>query len=692
MESLQNPILDSGKNFSTYKYEPLKDNESIRVLTLTYVAGSKIECTLSQVSLSQQVKPNQALSYVWGSQEKPHAALVRHEVSNEYLGSIPLTQNLRNAIHDLWDADGITSKVFWIDQISINQNDNDEKSHQVSAMSQIYLNAVQVITYVGPCAGLNQAQSLQSKGMELLQKLHKHFEPNYEKIAQFESLSRVMSSRHELPVLSMPTDLGELDAEPVWNWIVSICSGEWATRMWIVQEQVLNPSRNIILCGPKLLDWDQVATVSFLFSLQLLPYKHFADYWISAPLQIFNPWYIPLALHQIWHTRQQAKTAMSTLKPQMNLLAKLTSFNAAQCYDARDRIYALLACSADAVSLQINPDYNVPASEVFQKTTKAMIEQSPNLRILAGVVMQNSIEDPNWPSWSLNVPRQMQHANSFKVQLCKPHPYSSFDHEHAIRPRFNLLHREGLEESNNRPSFAEMIVRGRIVDVSKLANKAWYQGRAALLGYEDQSVFDDFHGLLLYFEKFLRTAGVTLEILAGMCRMVLADPEYELHIPNDPRPPAEQVAYLFWCLLRGWVKNLEILRDALGATEFQINEIIYQLISDVAILLKIQNWTPGDPLSSEEEDFYGYVDRNWVQAGRSLGVTESGRLYTALNEVQQGDLIAVFQCADRLFVLREIGKSQKYKLVGDVFVDGLMNGELYQGVEPNEVDYDIALI
>jgi len=61
-------------------------------------------------------------------------------------------------------------------------------------MSQIYQNVTQVIIYVGPCAGLDEPTSVLSKGTELMKRLYKHFEPNYEKLSQFDSTAKMMSS------------------------------------------------------------------------------------------------------------------------------------------------------------------------------------------------------------------------------------------------------------------------------------------------------------------------------------------------------------------------------------------------------------------------------------------------------------------------------------------------------------------
>ncbi len=107
-----------------YKYEKLHDSETIRTLTLQGICNGIVECTIQQIGLSDG--GYQALSYVWGSEEIPFYAVVT-DGKGENRGQIPLTKNLNDALRDLWNAEELTSKVFWVDQICIDQ-DGEEKA------------------------------------------------------------------------------------------------------------------------------------------------------------------------------------------------------------------------------------------------------------------------------------------------------------------------------------------------------------------------------------------------------------------------------------------------------------------------------------------------------------------------------------------------------------------------------------
>jgi hypothetical protein len=170
-----------GRDLSSYVYKPLQGLNSIRILTLCSISEAGVECTIEQIDVYQSTGTYQALSYVWGSEEKPFRAVVRESKGGKILGSVSLTTNLNSALHDIWNAEELESKVLWIDQICIYQG-GAEKSRQVSLMGQTYNNTVRVITYLGPA--IEGGAGLEQRGFQLLKQLYHHFTPNYEKLAR----------------------------------------------------------------------------------------------------------------------------------------------------------------------------------------------------------------------------------------------------------------------------------------------------------------------------------------------------------------------------------------------------------------------------------------------------------------------------------------------------------------------------
>lgn len=83
----------------------------------------------------------EALSYQWGDVEKKPRAI---SVNGQKLW---ITANLWQALIYLRRVG--QSRTLWIDAICINQNDVDERSHQVAMMAEIYTNASKVVSWLG---------------------------------------------------------------------------------------------------------------------------------------------------------------------------------------------------------------------------------------------------------------------------------------------------------------------------------------------------------------------------------------------------------------------------------------------------------------------------------------------------------------------------------------------------------------
>ena len=264
-----------------YSYEPLRGPDCIRVLHL-HQTKDRIECSIRQINVSDG--GYQALSYVWGSSEKQFQAIVRNECDH-ILGYVPLTANLKDALEDLRNANDLGPKVFWIDQICINQ-ESDEKTHQVAMMGSIYRNAARVITYIGPAKDDEE----EKVAMNLMESLHTHFEANFQTLFEMRSLRNAILRREEFPVVELPKELQEdryrtgLEIKPSadtyvtrgWRRLCEMGYGEWTQRLWMVQEQILNDNA-VMLRGPILLPWDRVAAISLLFEVNLLLFTTIAN-------------------------------------------------------------------------------------------------------------------------------------------------------------------------------------------------------------------------------------------------------------------------------------------------------------------------------------------------------------------------------------------------------------------------------
>jgi hypothetical protein len=126
---------------SSYQYQPLDQTKNeirlLKILPIRRVDGKEydtVECSLFVISLDSSTEYD-ALSYTWGD-----ASNLR-EIS---LDGQPfkVTPNLEDALWHLQSHDRV--KIFWIDALCINQNDDRERSAQVGKMRTIYERAKNV--------------------------------------------------------------------------------------------------------------------------------------------------------------------------------------------------------------------------------------------------------------------------------------------------------------------------------------------------------------------------------------------------------------------------------------------------------------------------------------------------------------------------------------------------------------------
>ena len=135
-------IVPSSKSTSADRlYPPLENPTSgLRLLVVQPGKGSQpIKCTLESTTFLE--KPTYtALSYTWGSPNKTRTIKVdgrKIEIRDNLYYAL---QHIRNPKQPI---------TLWVDAISINQNDVNEKNQQVPLMAFIYSRSVEVVVWLG---------------------------------------------------------------------------------------------------------------------------------------------------------------------------------------------------------------------------------------------------------------------------------------------------------------------------------------------------------------------------------------------------------------------------------------------------------------------------------------------------------------------------------------------------------------
>ncbi|KAF7538178.1 hypothetical protein G7054_g3146 [Neopestalotiopsis clavispora] len=194
-----------------YRYETLGSPDSIRLLLLEPASNKDDDLVGTLVSQTLSAWEDDlnthyaALSYVWGSSTRTNSIKL---LSGQTEHLFALTSNLHMALTDLREEH--RQVWIWADAICIDQDNNEERGHQVKMMGEIYRNAGCTVIWLG---------SLTVNILDI-------FKPGESK-----------------------------EAARLTYAIECLCSDEWFTRGWVFQELVLSHNPRI-QCGKRRIGWN----------------------------------------------------------------------------------------------------------------------------------------------------------------------------------------------------------------------------------------------------------------------------------------------------------------------------------------------------------------------------------------------------------------------------------------------------
>ena len=127
-----------------FQHRPLQTGTTqTRLVRVTSRGSEPIACQLIHVDLNGRPR-YRALSYQWG----PKKSLHRISVDGK---PFEIQDNLYRFLSIYQQHEALSNPSdLWIDQISIDQNNDSEKSWQVQMMGHTYQNACEVISWLGP--------------------------------------------------------------------------------------------------------------------------------------------------------------------------------------------------------------------------------------------------------------------------------------------------------------------------------------------------------------------------------------------------------------------------------------------------------------------------------------------------------------------------------------------------------------
>ncbi|KAM0168684.1 hypothetical protein ACHAPF_010749 [Botrytis cinerea] len=303
----------------SYSTNPL-DSDSIRLLGLMPDKDltSPIHCRLHNYSLRESDRGfhlYEALSYVWGSPDKPNFVFI-----NEY--SLPVTANLHTALLHLRDRN--FERIIWVDSICINQEDNTEKSHQIQLMAKIFGLANRIIVYLGEAAD-DSDQALESIRVA----------------AEDESTE----------------DESDGINETSQRRILKLLKRPWFQRIWVLQE-VGFAQQILIMCGSATIDGH-----TFSIGFGQLFYKDHSE----LP-NLIRP-VIYLIRGAIFRPKYAIRSSGA-----LSLGELIDMYHTRMATKLHDKIYALLSMSSDTSNVAgLSPDYRVTWTTLLERLVKFVL-------------------------------------------------------------------------------------------------------------------------------------------------------------------------------------------------------------------------------------------------------------------------------------------------------------------------------
>ncbi|OAL23164.1 hypothetical protein AYO20_11032 [Fonsecaea nubica] len=336
-------MCDTAPRPPPFEYEPLDPQVSGKCIRLLHPLplsdDGVIRCTLeNNVSIAEQpVPPYTCLSYEWGD-DVDHTHWI--EVNGKCL---EVSRNLFDFLKSLLQQqNGTGLQGLWIDAIAINQKDQKEKSVQVDQMHDIFRQASEVLSWLGPAAhdsdelfhflesldipvpeGASDADTTRSLERKMWYELQHRF---------FDAGHRIHRAANHL------------------------CNRTYWGRMWIVQEMLL-ARRLHLVCGSKRTRWLRFAIVlEALLSKQIM-FKHLL--WISrrSPVE-------PILQHWLRGCDGAEPEDIQTL---------FTTFATFHCSEPRDKVYALRSLSCDSNLIEVN--YESPIEDVLLQVLRVFRRQ-----------------------------------------------------------------------------------------------------------------------------------------------------------------------------------------------------------------------------------------------------------------------------------------------------------------------------
>lgn len=578
-----------------------------------------ISCTLLHVSLDDPPAYT-ALSYTWGDPTKTTTIL---------LDGIPFTVtiNLESALRHFIKEDKF--HVLWIDALCIDQQNPVEKGEQIELMRQIYMRAHSVISWLGPAANnsdiaLKWIQKYGGWSFDLNIGMKPELQLNY-LLRQHASAEGMEPGDLKDFIEDLSKQLSATNAEhtTLFSSISKLFKRGYWSRIWVVQE--LSSATNLLFqCGS-----EQMMDNALNHALRLLRgSRQYERLLWEQNSQVSELPTIPFKSSRMVPTtapitmlklRRAAALGLG-LCPLIYLLRSFRTFDAT---DPRDKIFALLGIAADAEELGVHPNYLKSAKEVYTEIARQLIREG-YLDVLS--LVEYSPRVAGLPSWAHDWSMMSSHI-----------PLQRRGLDRSGAPGKTLL--EPIFSASGPSCDIEIKKRSPEDESVLLTLRAGFVGKIQEIGMTwERENFGQWFFDLQRMSGLISHAGVFAEPAEKVWRTAVADQE-----------------------IRQGARKPRISKEHIDKIEEGLNNVDVKTIDSQKLIHA--------GLSEYREEMLVLV-----KGRRPIQVT-GGYLGIGPCQAEVGDSVWILLGAQTPYVLRHCVENNTFRLVGEAYVNGIMDGE-----------------
>lgn len=648
---------------TTYEYTAITAPRTIRLMHVHPGSGTD-PVHLRLVTTALDAAPDfESISYCWGN---AHAQDQRQVTCNGT--TLSITDSLFTGLVHFRRAN--RSRVLWADAVCINQADAAEKGSQVLLMPYIYAQATSVLVWLGiaddPVYGSVPQDVLVSirQASQLL--------PDYDPENAADTAAKVRTLRRDSRRLREEGRPNILDHD--WMPLAALLARPWFRRRWVVQEVCLARHAVLYVGGGVEIPWTEL--VKFAFTMEGVRVSDIVrlelekgdketqkshqgatcdggmvDLERSQSWSLLDRLYLPLrcvnAMYMVQFYRHSG-----------TLLDGLVCTMDFHCTDPRDHVYSLLSMVANGPTVQ--PDYEAPTPHVFRRFSTAMLVEGRSLKLLSLAPDRSIFSTPDTqrleglPSWVPDL--RLMRADVLVSYTVRPQAFFAGGH---AKPILSVSEDQRI-----------LTCQGRVIDTAGIFSVSLVE-----------MILADIPEMRLSWKHILsdpileRSHNRLLQWVEGCYRLAFG------HDLGSGAPVSRSVSPEFtMAFSRTMVCGIDSMRNRLSPELICEFPRYIQWAIDCAAADRDADMGQQHPVT--KPSFSTMVDETVMALTMTklkFCVTENGRFAQVPFNSQSGDSICVLVGGEVPFVIRPTGRGT-YTLVGECYVDGVMDGETLEAV------------